>query len=113
MIPHRLKVKKELIPLVTRKGFFVSNDYITLRFLLVPEQEEARFTVIVTKKVSKLAVDRHYNQRKIYNIIQELIPHSVPGYSTLIFPKKDLRLIEQDLIKEETIKILKKTGLIS
>ena len=113
MIPHRLKVPKDLITQVLKRGSFVTGEYITARFLVVEDQKKSRFTVVVTKKVSKLAVDRHFNQRIIYQIIQDILPETKPGFNVLIFPKKDLRDVDYKVLKEETLKVFKKIGIVS
>ena len=113
MIPHRLKVKKELIPLVLKKGLLAGSEYLSLRVLNNPNQKEAHFTVIITKKAIKLAVNRHANQRKIYEIIQQILPVISAGVNVLIFPKKDLRDLKNESLKEEILKVFKKAGLVA
>jgi ribonuclease P protein component len=113
MIPHRLKVPKDIITQVLKRGSFVAGEYVTVKFLSLPEQINSKFTVVVTKKVSKLAVKRHLNQRKIYEVIGGILKESQPGFNVLIFPKQDLGDLESQPLKEEILKIFKKIGIVS
>ncbi len=97
-------LKKNDFQRVFKKGKSIKSDFLFLKFC-DNNLNESRFGIIVSKKVSKRAVDRNKIKRKTRHRIKELLPEIKKG--------KDVALII--LFKKEEIKIkeiFQKAGLL-
>jgi len=108
---HRL-AKRSDIEAVHKRGrsFFVGN--LGLRSAK-NNLKVSRFTVIVSLKVSKKAVDRNRLKRRLREIIRkDVLPAVKPGFDGILITKKSLLLLPFCELRELTIKLFKKTRLI-
>jgi|TARA_B100001971_G_C18012268_1_gene443029 ribonuclease P protein component len=109
---HRL-AKRADIERVFKKGrsFFVGNIGIRIA---KNNLKVSRFTVVASLKVSKKAVDRNKLKRKLREIIRkEILPSVKPGFDGVISTKKPLLELSYNELQSLTIKLFKKTKLLS
>ena len=113
MLPrsHRLN-KKQDIEKVFRFGRSVYVGNLGLR--LAPNKlPVSRFTVVVSLKVSKKAVERNRIKRRLREILrQEIMPAVKNGIDGLILTQKPLLELSFDELKQQTITLFKKARLI-
>lgn len=75
MLPRRLKIgDRARIEYVLKRGQRVSDKYFQLRFLPT-KSAVCRFALVVSKKVSKSAVERNKVRRRIYSAIGKNLQH--------------------------------------
>jgi len=67
-----------------------------------------RFGIIISTKVSKLAVKRNALKRKIRNILRDFLPVFSKGFDTVIIVKKNCLKISFSKLKESLEKLLLK-----
>ncbi len=83
---QRLRKKKDIDAVYQsgRKGY---TSFIRIVFL--PTQNpESRFAVVVSNKVSKLAVDRNLIKRRIRSVVQELLPRFTKPYDVAVIAQQ-------------------------
>lgn len=99
---------------VYQKGKKVRNEYIALAYTKNLRRSHPRFSVVVSKKVSKSAVKRNRIRRRIYEIIREEIPniHGVHDVVVTVFTIDVLSLPHTEL-KKLLRNLLVKANLIS
>ena len=66
--------------------------------------ERSRFAVIIPKKVSKLAVKRHLDKRRIIRLMESL--NFPAGNDYVLNLKKDIKEVSNDEIKNNLVKVL-------
>lgn len=69
--------------------------------------ETQAFAVVASKKVSKKAVVRNRNKRRVRDILRKQPPFLFPG-SYIVFIKKDLVATPHPLLKDELLLLLTK-----
>ena len=73
----------------------------------------SRVAVVVSKKVSKRAVVRNRNKRRVVEIVREHWSQIKPGFNVIISMKQDVSdSLQQELIKE-VLDCLKRAGLMN
>lgn len=93
------------------KGSFKGNILISSPFYLLKIAKNgkpfSRFGFVVSKKVSKKAVERNRIKRELRSFIHERLPKTVSGFDFLFISKKpieDNKDLENDLKKEGIMK---------
>lgn len=81
------------------RGFF--NPYFVIKS--VPTKDLPKFTVVVSTKVAKRAVDRNRIKRIIRDEIRKVLPNIKPG-NYAILAKASILKITPALLREEIIK---------
>lgn len=110
MTKNSLAKEKDILWALRGKPFFSEHLIIKARKRYI--NGVYRYTVIVSKKVLKLAVDRNKFKRRVRSIItthKNLIKDNI---DFVIIAKKGVKNIEFDIIKEEMVKGLKRLEII-
>ncbi len=105
MFRKKNKLPSFLFPRVLKDGEKKENNY----FKIVFKKNDFSFPrvgIIVSSKVSKLAVKRNLLKRRIRNIIKEFLPLFSSNWDIIIIAKKDLLSLSYSQEKEELKKIL-------
>jgi ribonuclease P protein component len=77
------------------------------------QKNVSRFTVVVSTKVSKKAVDRNKLKRRLREIIRkEILPSINQGYDIMVMTKKDLLKKSFEDLKKDAIELFKKARLL-
>ena len=84
MYPKRQRIgsRKEVFEVI-RKGYFVRGELLSLK-VLRRNQGTARFTVVVSTKISKKAVVRNKIKRRIREILRHLTPSMKAGFDIVV-----------------------------
>lgn len=109
MINQTFRTPRELISYILRKGDSYETSLFIIR-LTKNNEHFLRYRAIISRKLSKSAVDRNKLRRQIYEIIRINSPEeqNVEGYDLILIPKKKILSskfteIESD-IREKIIK---------
>ena len=72
------------------RGRSFSADLASIRVSPLPLKESpARFAVVVSKKVAKTAVERNRLRRKVYGVLKQLAPLTMPGVAVIVYPRME------------------------
>lgn len=110
MIPVRLRLPRQRIDYLFKKGKRLGNDCYTIRFIpsFKSEKPVSRFCVIVSSTLEPSAVKRNRLRRQIYETIR-LNRDSVPtGLDIIIIGKKPLAGLAYNLLSASLIALFKK-----
>lgn len=106
----RLHLKKDFEKVMNKGLYFRSNDFSIK--ILKTNLNHNRFSIIINKKFTNLAVDRNTLKRRIREILRKYIKVMIKSYDIIIFPKATaLNLPFKDLEKK-IILIFKKARLL-
>jgi ribonuclease P protein component len=114
MIPQKRKVDTGLFPSVLKQGNSISSEHFSLRFLRVPGVAPSKFSFVVSRKISKKAVERNRLKRHGYAAL-EITKHPPPKTSivAIFFAKKNATKLSYQKIKNEVGELLKKAGILN
>ena len=108
---HRLAKQTEVrLTFAKGRGFF--SPYFLAKFLKTSADATPRFTVVVSTKVSKKAVDRNRQKRIVREILRLNLSKFRPG-DYIISLKPASKKLSAGQLREELLKLLKTTKLIS
>jgi ribonuclease P protein component len=120
MLPTKRRIKKDSFSEILKKGVFVhsTNIYLCLlpkNTLISAKNEEnlSLFGFVVSSKIKKTSVGRHFLKRKLSGSVEEILKSIKPGFYCLFFAKKDMSALPYSEIKEEIINLLKKAKMLS
>ncbi|MCD4704975.1 ribonuclease P protein component [bacterium] len=106
----RLKSRKDFDQILKSKNKFYSQNLV-LKFSK-NDLDLSRFSVVVSKKISKKAVDRNLIRRRVYEIIRLNMDKIKKGWDLIIFSKKAVLNLDYSEIEKELFYILKKANLL-
>jgi len=98
--------KKDFDRILKSKSKFYSNNFI-LRFSK-NELSKSRFCVVVSKKISKRAVDRNRIRRRTYEALRLNYDKIKPGFDFMIFAKLSVLKLSYSDIEKDLLYIFKK-----
>lgn len=91
--PYRLTLDSD-IQLTLSQGRFLSSPLLNLKYLKKLETSnqklETRFTVIVSRKTLKNAVDRNRAKRLVRESLRLLLPQIQSGFDMVFLPKAEI-----------------------
>lgn len=102
---YRISRKKDFDLILKSKLKFYSNNLV-LRFSK-NELSKSRFCVVVSKKISKRAVDRNRIRRRIYEILRLNYNKIKPNFDFMIFVKSGVLKMKYVDIEKELLILLK------
>ena len=85
MLPKRERLSVKDIASLSQ-GRSVFGSLVSLRFL---PAKEAKYSVSVSKKVAKRAVDRNRIKRRVYSAVRKAKGASSIPYSVMLMPKRE------------------------
>jgi ribonuclease P protein component len=91
MLPTNRRVKKELFPEIMKKGLFLHGVNFYFKVLERKDDKPSLFSFVVPAKIVKTSVKRHLIKRKMSAVIEGVIKNIKPGYSVLVFLKKNIK----------------------
>ncbi len=112
MIPSKRKVGKHLFKAVLSKNRSFHSDHFNLKISNIGKNK-AKFSVVVSKKVEKTAVNRNLTKRRVYGVCRPLIKDVVSGTVGVFFVKKSVVGIPFNDLELEVKNLISKTGIIS
>lgn len=107
---HRLKKKKDF-DIVFKNGKSKFSKILGIK-IFSNNLDESRFGIIVSKKVSKKAVERNKIKRQIREILRLSLSEIKPGYDIIVIVSPNIMGSTYDKIKDSLFFCLKKISLI-
>ncbi len=99
--------REEILGILEKNTEKHNSPSFFIRVSNIKNGEEPKFSIIVSKKVEKLAVKRHLSKRIVIGIIKEIIrDNQVNNKGYIINLKKSIEAIDREVLKEELVKIL-------
>ena len=111
MLPIKRRVKKELFPKIMKEGIFLHGINFYLRFIDRKDSLPSLFSFVVPNKVKKTSVGRHLIKRKMTAVVEKLLTTLKPGFSVIIFAKKDVSKVSFGETEKEIIELLRKAKI--
>ncbi len=120
MLPIKRRIKKDSFPKILERGVFVHSTNIYLCLLpknavisIKNEENLSLFGFVVSSKIEKTSVGRHFLKRKLSGSVEEILKSIKSGFYCLFFAKKGMSNLSYSEIKEEVINLLKKAKMLS
>lgn len=95
-----------------KEGFFVHGSSFYLKYLNNKDNKPPLFSFVVPVKVKKTSVGRHLSKRKMSAVIEKVYSSLKPGFSVVIFNKKDISKMPYFEIEKEILELLKKVEVL-
>ena len=110
MTKNSLAKEKDILQALRGRPFF--SKHLTIKVRQNKTNKNYRYTVIVSKKVMKLAVTRNKFKRRVRSVVGSQEKRIKKYVDFVIIAKKGAELAEFSNIKEETLAGLKKLNII-
>ena len=112
MLPFKNRLKKgKDFQCVFNKGKFINSDLISVRFL-ANKMDTMRVGLIVSKKVSKMAVLRNKIKRMLREIMRPNIIKTKESFDIIITAKSKISKVQSKEVDEVLKGLLKRSNLI-
>lgn len=111
MIPKKNRISKEFFEEISKKGKNINSSLFSIKYLK-NSLKNSLFSVVVSKKVSKTAVERNLIKRRYKYIINKHKNLIKQGYFIVFYIKKESKNENFSNIQEEFLKTLEKSGLL-
>ena len=102
---NRLRGRKNLA-LMRKEGELFQNPLFGV--VILEGKEENRFGIVISKKISKLAVERNKIRRRIYEAVAKELKEMRKGIWVLFLVKREIMERESEEIVREVKKVLKR-----
>jgi ribonuclease P protein component len=85
VLPNQNRLRRrEDFAKVYAKGDRYKGKYLSIKILITPSQEETQIGIVVSKKVSKLAVSRNRFKRRLRAIFRQLLSQLINGLQIVV-----------------------------
>ena len=110
MLARKNRISRNEFPSSKTKGarFFSTSFSITIYIT----EGNTRFSVVVSKKVAKRAVDRNYLRRQFYSLVEPHLKIITKKVKIVIYPKSEALKMPFLLLQKELIVVLQTAKLI-
>lgn len=110
MIPQKLRLPKNRISYLLKKGKKLGTPHLVVKFLAPPKisKAENRFCVVVSAKVEPLAVKRNKLRRQIYEIIRLNHNLIIRPSDIMLIARPSLKTVNYNELKELIVSLFKK-----
>lgn len=103
---NRIGQKKEFLEVKNKGKMF--NSPLFGAIFLIGETEEVKFGFVISKKISKRAVDRNKIKRRMSEVLRKRLSDFKPGTRIIFLAKKNLLGIKTGEIEGEIDKLISK-----
>lgn len=110
MLPRSLRINTSLFKEIMEKGRFSNGKFFLFRF--VKKEGKTRFSVAVSKKVAKNAVDRNKIRRRVYSLLRKFVDTTKSDYKIVISVKSGIDKADNELLYKELESDFVKSGLL-
>jgi ribonuclease P protein component len=100
MLPQKKRLSTFLVEKVLKKGLLIHGKCFFIRALVVPEEKNSRFAVVVSKKIFPTAVARNTVRRQVYTILGKQEVVRTPVQAALVAKKSAEKLSFAELAAE-------------
>lgn len=111
MIPKTNRISKGYFEEINKNGKGLSSPFLSIKYLK-NNQNISLFATVVSKKVSKISPKRNLIKRRVNSIVNNNKSLIKPGFFVVFYIKPGALDRSFDQIKEETLDLLKKSGLL-
>lgn len=96
---------------VKKEGTLLKSENFAIAVVARGDQDASRFGFVVSKKISKQAVQRNRIERALNEAVRYELPYLKRGYDVVFLAKKAILRKSTDEIMREVKQFLKKVGL--
>ena len=104
MIPKKQKLNRANFNKVLAKSKKIEGENFSLRVRYVEKSEKSRYSVVVSSKTAKKAVDRNRLKRQVYEILAKNAPKT--GIFGIVYVKKPAINLDFKPINKEIFLLL-------
>ncbi len=114
MLPRSKRLSVTLFTNVIANGKMVHSTLFTARILKTanPKELGARFSVAVSKKIAKTAVERNNLRRRAYSSLRGIESRVPKGFHIVLLAKQPLLRAKLPAITQDLENLFVKSGLI-
>ena len=112
MLSKKRRVGRHLFNKIFPKTRISSTDFFTVRFVESEKKKETRFSIIVSKKISKTAVGRNLIRRRVSRVLEIMRGRIAHSYIVLIYCKKNTHNAPFAILEKEVERSLLKIGIL-
>ena len=110
MLSRKNRISKKEFPSPKAKGArFFSTSFSTT---IYTGKDQTLFSIVVSKKISKKALDRNHLKRQFYSLAEKHLKTIIKGVKIVIYPKKEALKTPFLLLQKELSTVLKTAKLI-
>ncbi len=106
MLPKKQRLTKKNLAYLFRKGKTVGNTHLNIRFMK-NTRLFSRFSITVSTKISKKAVERNLIRRRVYEIIRLNLGTLPQKYDIALITKPSILKLNFANLKKTTLHLLK------
>jgi len=110
MLPKRQRITRALFSNITAHGTVFHSKNATLRIL--PQAHTSAFSIVVSKKVARGAVERNVLRRRAYIALANIFDTIQHPYAGAFFLKKSAQKLSSEDLKHEFEILLHKASVI-
>jgi ribonuclease P protein component len=96
----------------TQKNGHIFSDPLFSLIVAPASSQPSRFAIVISKKISSLAVVRNKKKRQLLHAISSVLPQLNPGYDVIILAKKALLDADYSIIVSHLHRLLKQSHLL-
>ena len=111
MIPKKHRISKDFFEMINKNGKGTTCPFLSVKYLK-NDHKISLFSTVVSKKVSKTAPKRNLIKRRINSVLNSHKNIIKQGYFLVFYVKPGALDRTFDQIKDETLLLLKKSGLL-
>jgi ribonuclease P protein component len=111
MIPKKNRISKGFFEEINKNGKGLSSPFLSIKYLK-NGQKISLFATVVSKKVSKISPKRNLVKRRVNSVVNNHKNAIKPGFFVVFYIKPGALDRSFDQIKQETLDLLKKSGLL-
>ena len=108
MLPRKNKITRAEFDKVFKSGRTYNSPLFTARIAYI-NNTNAKFSCVVSKKVSKGSPNRHTIKRRVYSAIQKYILKLQPGTNCIIIMRPSLNIPTFDALDDSLKRIFKES----
>lgn len=110
-IPKQNRISKEYFEQIGKSGRGFSSGFLSIKYLK-NDQNSSLFATVVSKKVSKVSPKRNLIKRRVNSVLNKHKNEIKQGFFVVFYAKPGALDRTFDQIKQETLDLLKKSGIL-
>ena len=110
MLARKNRISRKEFPSFKTKGTRFFSTIFSATVYLAPDNTQ--FSVVVSKKVAKRAVDRNQLRRQFYSAVEPHLKTITKKIKVVIYPKKEALVTTFSFLQSEVVIMLKTAKLI-
>lgn len=113
MLPKARRISKSDFPNLMKTGWGLSSANFNLKYsALASGSQGSRWSVVVSKKIAKTALDRNKLKRRARYVLTKNLAKMKPGYQVAIFFRANLLKAPFSALEAELINLLNRAKLL-